>query len=350
MAYTVDVLARLVDARIEGDASYVVSGLADLRSAGPEDIAFLSNPKYLEACRTTRAGVLLLTASHAEMLQGQGPAVKLVVQNPYWAMARISQLLHPKHVFPASVHPQSSVHPTAHVPASCHIGAFAVVEEGARLGEHCCIESTAFVGRNAVLQDGVHLHPGAKILHGCHAGRDVVLQAGAVVGSDGFGYALSNDGSRVKIPQVGTVVLEDGVEIGANTTVDRATLGVTRIGKGTKIDNLVQIAHNVAVGEHCVIVSQTGIAGSTTLGNNVVVGAQGGIVGHIHIANNVMLGARAGVPSSIESPGVYSGSPAIPHKKWLKMSVALPEVPEMRRQLRALQKNTVASSDTPQDT
>ena len=200
------------------------------------------------------------------------------------------------------------------------------------------VEPGCYIGNGVKIGRHCHLHAGTKILDSCLLGDRVIIQAGAVIGSDGFGYAPDSSGVRHKIPQVGIVELEDDVEIGANTTIDRATFGVTKIGRGTKIDNLVQIAHNVTTGENCVIVSQSGIAGSSSIGDRVILGARSGIVGHLKIGDDMVFAGRAGVTAAPEKPGIYSGTPAIPHKEWLKMVVTQPKLPELRRKIIKLEK------------
>jgi UDP-3-O-[3-hydroxymyristoyl] glucosamine N-acyltransferase len=264
-----------------------------------------------------------------------------VCADPYLAMAHIATAFHPAPAHAPGCEPGSLV--AGAVDPSATVCAGAVVEAGASVGARTVVMAGAFVGRDARVGDDCLLHPGARVLTRCLLGARVILHAGAVIGSDGFGYALDKaTGRRHKIPQVGIVEVGDDVEIGANSTVDRATFGSTRIGAGTKIDNLVQIAHNVVLGRDCVVVSQTGIAGSTVVGDRVVIGAQGGIVGHISIASDVMLGARAGVSSSIDTSGVYSGTPVMPHRQWLKVAMAQQAVPELRRRVRELESRLAA--------
>jgi UDP-3-O-[3-hydroxymyristoyl] glucosamine N-acyltransferase len=253
-------------------------------------------------------------------------------------MARIARALHPVPDWPPGIEPGACVHPEAQIAPTATVRLGAVVDAGAVVGPRTVIGPTSYVGAGAKVGADVTLHAGAKVLDRCVIEDRVILQAGVVVGSDGFGYAPGADGTRLKIPQVGIVHVCEDVELGANTTVDRATFGVTRVGPGSKIDNLVQIAHNVVTGKDCVIVSQTGIAGSTTLGDRVVIGAQAGIVGHITITDDVMLGARSGVPNDVKESGVYSGTPILPHRKWLKVAMAQAAVPELRRRVRELEK------------
>jgi UDP-3-O-[3-hydroxymyristoyl] glucosamine N-acyltransferase len=330
---TVGALAAMVGGRVIGDAARQVRAVAELSSAGPDEVSFLTNPKYRTQFETTRAGAVIVPASVVDA----HAAALIVCANPYLAMARATQALHPPPVYPPGVEVGAHVHPTAILDPSASVRVGAVVDAGARVGARSIVGPGAYVGERAELGADVLMHPGAKLLFGCKLGDRVILQAGAIVGGDGFGYAADEAGHRHKIPQVGIVVLEADVEIGANTTIDRAAFGVTRVGAGSKIDNLVQVAHNVVLGRDCVIVSQSGIAGSATLGDRVVVGAQGGIVGHIQITDDVMLGGRAGVASSITKPGVYSGTPVLPHRQWLKVAMAQQHVPELRRRVRELE-------------
>lgn len=330
---TVGSLAALVGGTVFGNAEREIRDVADLASAGPEHVSFLANPKYRDDFLKTRAGAVLVTEAVAD-----APTTIVVCTSPYLALARIATHLHPAPSYPAGVEPGAFVHAEARVDPSATIRVGAVVEAGASVGPRSIVSPGSYLGPQAIVGADCLLYPGVHVLGRCRLGDRVILHAGVVVGSDGFGYAPDPSGRRHKIPQVGVVVLEDEVEVGANTTIDRATFGETRIGRGTKIDNLVQIAHNVVLGDDCVVVSQSGIAGSTRLGNRVVMGAQGGVAGHIHITDDVMLGARAGVVSSIDEPGIYSGLPVVPHRQWLKALVAQQSVPELRHRVRELER------------
>lgn len=329
--HTVGSLAAIVGGRVIGDASRKIVDLADLASAGPEHVSFFANPRYMDALRASRAGAVLLAQPTDDIV-----AVQIVCANPYLAMAQVATALHPAPTFASGIEPGAIVDPSATVHPSATVRTGAVVDRGARVGARSVIYPTAYVGIDAVVGDDCLVYAGVRLLERCTLGARVILHAGVVIGADGFGYAPDATGRRHKIPQVGTVVIEDDVEIGANTTVDRATFGVTRVGARTKIDNLVQIAHNVVLGEDCVVVSQSGIAGSAHVGNRVVMGAQGGMIGHIRVADDVVLGARAGVAHSIETAGTYSGVPAMPHGKWLRVAVTQQLLPEMRREIHKL--------------
>ncbi len=333
----VSALAALVGGTVVGDAGREIDDVADLASAGPTHVSFLANPKYAAQFAETRAGCVLV----AEPQAGARPAL-IVCKNPYLALARIAQHLHPAPAYAAGAEPGAFVHSGAKVDPSATVRVGAVVEAGAEVGPRSVVGAGAYVGPRARIGADCVLHPGVRVLERCVVGDRVILHAGVVLGSDGFGYAPDASGKRHKIPQVGIVVLEDDVEIGANTTIDRATFGQTRIGRGSKLDNLVQIAHNVVLGQDCVIVSQSGIAGSTRLGDRVVMGAQAGSVGHIRIGDDVMLGARAGVAGELPEAGVYSGAPAIAHREWLKSVVASKSLPELRQKVRELEQRLAA--------
>ncbi|HIA01038.1 MAG TPA: UDP-3-O-(3-hydroxymyristoyl)glucosamine N-acyltransferase, partial [Myxococcales bacterium] len=232
-----------------------------------------------------------------------------------------------------SIAPGALVHPTAQVGSGTQVEMGAIVQAGAQVGRDSFIAAGALVGRNASMGQQCCLHPGARLLHHCSIGNRVILHSGSVIGSDGFGYATDAEGNHHKIPQEGTVILEDDVEIGANTCIDRATFGATRIGLGTKIDNLVQIGHNVEIGAHSLIVSQAGIAGSTHLGAHVKVGAQAGIVGHLNINAAVTLTARAGATSDINEAGIYSCMPAIPHSRGRRVLASQKHLPDLHLRL-----------------
>jgi UDP-3-O-[3-hydroxymyristoyl] glucosamine N-acyltransferase len=232
----------------------------------------------------------------------------------------------------------ASVHPSATLGKDVSIGPFAVVEEGAVIGDRAAILAGVYVGKGASVGEDSLVYPRVTLYHGVRVGKRAVLHAGCVIGSDGFGFAPSEKGYR-KIPQIGTVEIDDDVEIGANTTIDRATLGVTRVGKGTKLDNLIQVGHNVVIGKDTVIAAQTGISGSCKVGSRVMIGGQAGLAGHLEVGDGVMLGAKSGVGTSISAKETHawSGIPAMPHKTWLRMAMLLPSLPELFRRVKRLE-------------
>jgi len=329
-------LAALVDGQVIGDNAHCVEGVAGLESATSNQISFMANGKYRGQLEATRAGCVIVS----EPCPDAGFA-QLVCDDPYLALAKIAAYFHPALQPPAGVCSGAQIHPDAQVSPEATVAMGAVVDAGATIGARSLIDATAYVGRGAKIGTDCSMRPGSRVLDGCVIGDRVTLQSGCVVGSDGFGYAPDSHGRRHKIPQVGIVVVEDDVEIGANTTIDRATFGETRVGRGTKIDNLVQIAHNVSLGKHCIIVSQSGVAGSTHVGDRVIMGAQSGVVGHITIPDGTILGARAGVAATIETAEIYSGTPAIPHRNWLKSMTALARLPKLRHRVRNLERRVL---------
>ncbi|MCK5691027.1 UDP-3-O-(3-hydroxymyristoyl)glucosamine N-acyltransferase, partial [Myxococcota bacterium] len=327
---TLAVLAKLVGGEVLGNPEHEITDVADLSRAGAADISFLASSKYLRDFEESAAGAVLVTEAHSHR-----QAQLIICKDPYLALAKIASTLHPPPEFASGIEDGAIVHPDAKIHADASIRAGAVVETGAVIGANVVLYPLSYVGKDAQLGEGTVLHPGAKVLERCILGKNVVLYAGAVVGADGFGYAPDAKGRRQKIPQIGIVELDDDVEIGANSTIDRATFGATKLARGCKIDNLVQIAHNVELGEDCVIAAQGGVAGSTKLGKRVVMGGQGAISGHISIADDTIFGGRSGVSSTIREPGIYSGTPAMPHREWLKYAVTRKHLPEMRASLRA---------------
>jgi UDP-3-O-[3-hydroxymyristoyl] glucosamine N-acyltransferase len=333
-------LAERIGATLRGpDAD--VTGIAPVEEAGPGDVTFLSNPKYTAAARATKAAAMIVK----EPVPGAG-CTFLVSANPYLSFALAVELFHPPAGPAAGISPLASVHPGATVGKDASIGPFAVVEEGGRLGERVVLHAGAYVGKGASIGDDSVLYPRATLYAGVQVGRRAILHAGCVIGSDGFGFAPSPQGYR-KIPQVGIVVIEDDVEIGANTTIDRAALGVTRIGRGTKLDNLVQVGHNVVVGKDTVIAAQTGISGSCRVGDRVMIGGQAGLAGHLEVGDGVMLGAKTGVAGSLKAAEsvAWSGVPAMPHKTWLRMAALLPSLPDLFRRVKRLEQGKPSKGD-----
>jgi UDP-3-O-[3-hydroxymyristoyl] glucosamine N-acyltransferase len=332
-------LAARVGARVEGDGTVAVDGVATLDEAGPSHLSFFANRKYRAALEATRAAAVVVEADE------DVPAGRTVlrVRNAYLAFARISTFFHPPPVARPEVAPEAAVHPGARVHPSAQVMPLATVAAGAEVGARTILHPGVHVGEGARVGEDCLLHPNVVVREGCVVGNRVILQPGCVIGSDGFGFAFDPEGEgkgprHFKVPQSGTVVVEDDVEIGANTCVDRATLGVTRIGRGTKIDNLVQIAHNVQVGPLSIVVAQVGVAGSTRLGTGVVLGGQVGIIGHLDIGDGAKLAAQSGVLCDIPAGETWAGYPARPHREWAKAVATLDHLVEMRRELKALRR------------
>ncbi|MBJ6725961.1 UDP-3-O-(3-hydroxymyristoyl)glucosamine N-acyltransferase [Geomesophilobacter sediminis] len=325
-------IAAYLGGTVVGDGDVTVAGLGTLDDAGEHDLTFLANPKYASKVATTRAAAVILPAG-AET-HGRNA---ILCANPYLAFAKLLTLFAVKRLPPCGIMPGAFVAEGVTIGADVSIYPGASVASGVVLGDRVTLHPGVVLYPGVVVGDDVTLHANVSVREGCRIGNRVIIQNGAVIGSDGFGYAP--DGPQwYKIPQIGIVVVEDDVEIGANSTVDRAALEVTRIGKGTKIDNLVQVAHNCVIGENGMICSQVGISGSTRVGNNVTLGGQVGVAGHIKIGDKVMIGAKSGVPGNIESNQILSGIPVIPHREWLKASGVYAKLPEMRKTMIALEK------------
>jgi UDP-3-O-[3-hydroxymyristoyl] glucosamine N-acyltransferase len=329
---TLKELAEYLGGELLGSGDVRITGVAGLDDAQECHISFLANQKYAAKVATTKAGAVLLPPG-AESFGRNA----VILANPYLGFAKLVTLFY---VRPPQV---KGVMPGAYVGIGGGMGADvtvypgAFVGDGVKLGNRVTLFPGVAVYDGAEIGDDTVLHANVSIRERCRVGSRVIIHNGTVVGSDGFGYAPDGTG-HYKIPQVGVVIIEDDVEIGANTTIDRAALGATIIRRGSKIDNLVQIAHNCIVGEHCIIVSQVGVSGSTKLGDFVTLGGQVGVAGHLEIGSRAMIGAKSGVHGNIPSGQVFSGIPALPHKQWLRTAMALPKVPELRRTVLDLEK------------
>lgn len=338
VAYTPEELAVIVDARrVAGTTDRKVTDIASLAAARPGDLSFLGNAKYRAQVAASEATVLLLPLDYAgEPRAGQ---VFLHVENPSAALARlcarIEQTLWPKPV--PGIHPSAVVAPTAQVDATVHIGPLCVVEDGARIGAGSVLQASVFVGRDAVIGEGCFIMPGCVVATMCSLGQRVRLQPGVIVGADGFGYEFVK-GRHEKVPQIGTVVIGDDVEIGANSTLDRARFSRTVVGEGTKIDNLVQIAHNVTIGKHCILCSQVGISGSTTVEDYVILGGQTGVGGHITLGKGSKAGGQAGISSDLPPGSYVNGTPAIPYMLERRIAVLQQRLPELFKRVERLEK------------
>ena len=340
---SVEELARSIGAELRGGGpghAARITGVAPLETAGPSQIAFYANPRYRKELQATRAAAVIVSDGDA----GQVPAhaACLVCAQPYVAFAKASALFHRELAAASGIQAGALVDASAEVHPSAAIAPGAYVGPGARIGARTVLHAGAHVLDGARVGEDCTLWSGAVVRERCVLGDRVVLQPNAVVGSDGFGFAfdLEGDGNgpkHRKVPQAGIARIEDDVELGACTCVDRATLGETVVGRGTKIDNLVQIGHNVQVGPLCLIVAQVGISGSTEIGQGAILAGQAGIVGHLRIGDGARVGAQAGVAQDVADGETVTGYPALPHREWLRMSVALPRVPELLREVRRLQ-------------
>jgi UDP-3-O-[3-hydroxymyristoyl] glucosamine N-acyltransferase len=331
---TVSELAALVGGEVfSGSGDAVIEGPAALESAGPGEISFFAHPRYAADLRTTRAAAVLVPRDFA----GETPAACVRVDDPSAAFTRITrEFLREPAPPPAGVHPSAVVHSGAQIAPDASIGEQAVVMPGAVIGPRSVVMAGGYIGAGARIGAACLLHPHAVVGHGCLLGDRVILHSGAVVGSDGFGYD-TQDGRHTKIAQSGIVVVEDDVEIGANTTIDRARFGRTVIGEGTKIDNLVMIAHNVVIGKHCIVCAQVGIAGSARIGNHVILAGQAGLVGHIRIGDGAIVGAQTGVSNDIEPGARVVGSPPRPIGDWKRSIIRVDKLAELYDRVKKLE-------------
>ncbi|MCL4874110.1 UDP-3-O-(3-hydroxymyristoyl)glucosamine N-acyltransferase [bacterium] len=326
-------LAALVGGTVRGEGSATITGAAPLGEAGPGDVSFAAGKKH--------AGLISKTRASAVVVRDAGGAPDglnlILVENPEIAFARILGVLRPQTLPAPGVHPGAEVHPGAKLGAGVSVQAFAVVEDGASVGDRTVLFPGAYVGRGAEIGPDCVIYPGVAIREGCRIGARVIIHCNSVIGSDGFGYARDR-AKYIKMPQAGIVRIGDDVEIGACVTIDRATMGETVVGRGTKIDNLVQIAHNVKVGEDTVLVAQAAIAGSARVGSRVQVGGQSGVNGHISIGDDVGIGARSGVAQDVPPRSIYTGYPAIPHADWLRAQNVYSKLPELKKKIAELEK------------
>ena len=334
MGYRLAELAELVAGRVEGDPERPVAAIRTLEAAGPADLSFLKDPRYRAQAAASQAGALLVGPALAAALPGRD---LLVVEDPDYALAQLLAALHPAGLREPGVHPTALLETGCAVDASAHVGPYAVISAGSRIGPGAAVHAFVAVGRDCTVGAGAVLHPHAVLYDGTEVGAGCVVHAGVVLGADGFGYA-THGGVHHKVPQTGRVVLEEEVEVGANSAIDRATLGETRIGAGTKIDNLVQVGHNVQVGRHCILCGQAGIAGSARLGDFVVLAGQAGVAGHIELGDGAQVAAKSAALSSVEPRTAVAGIPAVEMRRWRRQTVLLSRLEAMGRRLRRLEK------------
>lgn len=331
LQFTAQEIAHILGGVVEGDASVLVSDFGKIEEATSGQLTFLSNLKYEAHLYTTGASVVLVSTDFAPKAEVRATLIR--VPDPYAALAQLLQMVESKIRYtPKGVDPRAVVMEGAMVGADCYIGAGAVIEAGAQLGEGCQVYPNAYVGRGVQIGAGTIVYPNVTIYHGVQIGARCIIHAGAVVGADGFGFAPQLDGYH-KIPQLGRVLIEDDVEIGANTCVDRAVMGSTTIRRGAKLDNLIQIAHNCEVGSHTVLAAQVGMAGSSSIGSWSQAGGQVGVAGHLKIGDRVQLGGQTGVLGNIESDRVVLGSPAMDARTAMRSYAILSKLPDMYRQL-----------------
>lgn len=329
-------IAEVLKGEVIGDINVEVNSFAKIEEAHPQSLTFLSNPKYEHYIYTTQAGIVLVNQDFSPSKSIRSTLIK--VEDAYTALATLLHLVNNLKEKKSGIENPSFIHSTASYGKNIYIGAFAYIDEQALIADNVSIYPHVFIGKGVEIGEGTTIYPGVKIYEGCKIGKNCIIHAGAVIGSDGFGFAPQKDGSYAKIPQLGIVEIADNVEIGANTTIDRAVMGATIIERGVKLDNLIQIAHNVKVGENTAMAAQTGISGSTKVGKQCVIGGQVGLGGHIHIGDNTKIGAQAGIISNIKDNQNIIGSPAIEVKNFFRSSAVFAKLPDIYRQINQLQK------------
>lgn len=336
MEFTAKQIADFLQGEVEGNPDVKVNNFAKIEEGKPGTLAFLSNPKYTHYIYDTKADIVLVNADFKAEKEIKATLIR--VANSYEALAKLLELVEKSKPSKVGIEPMSYVAPSAKMGKEVYVAGFAYVGENVVVGDNSKVFPHVFIGENVVIGNNVTLYSGVKIYAGCKIGDNSIIHAGAVIGSDGFGFAPQADGSYHKIPQMGNVVIEKNVEIGANTVIDRAVMDSTIIKEGVKLDNLIQIAHNVEIGKHTVIASQSGVSGSTKIGKNCVFGGQVGLAGHLKVGNNVKLGAQSGIMKNLKENSELIGSPAIPIRDWYKSSVIFGKLPEMYREIAQLKK------------
>ncbi|HPA78381.1 MAG TPA: UDP-3-O-(3-hydroxymyristoyl)glucosamine N-acyltransferase [Kiritimatiellia bacterium] len=335
MKRTVREIASAVGGEISGDPDIEIRGLAGLKDAGPGDITFIANPRYAGMVAETNASAVLVPRTWTE----PAAAALIRVDDPDKAFTLTAEFFAPPPVAPPpGIHPTAVVAPDAVIGAGASIGPHCIVEPGARIGARAVIFGGCYIGHDVKIGDDLRMYPHVSVRERCVIGHRAIIHNGVVIGSDGFGYNVDRNGVRTKIPQTGIVTIGDDVEIGANTAIDRARFGVTRIGSGVKIDNLVQVAHNVEIGDHAVVVAQVGISGSSSVGRHAVLAGQVGVVGHVHIGDGAIVGGKSVVTKDIPPRTFVSGNPAGPHKEEQRLQALTRKLPEMKQKIADIEK------------
>lgn len=331
MEFTAAQIASFINGTIEGNPNALINGFGKIEEAKANELTFFANPKYEPYVYLTKAGVIILNASY--QLQQPVAATLIRVEDAYKAFATLLSLYdsivnNTAHL--TGIETPSFVHETAQIGENVYIGAFAYVGEGAIIGDHAKIYPHAYIGKKVVIGEHSIINPHVNIYHNCKIGKQCIIHAGTIIGADGFGFAPQADGSYQKVPQLGNVIIEDFVEIGSNTTIDRATMGSTIIETGVKLDNLIQIAHNAVIGKNTVIAAQAGISGSTRIGEQCIIGGQAGVVGHIQLANGTKVNAQSGMTKTVkEANKSFTGSPAGDFKATLRQQALVKQLPDL---------------------
>jgi len=324
-------IAAALEVRLEnGSPETEITGLNGIEQAGPGELTFVSNPKYSAAARTTRASAVIVGEDFPAI-----PAAMLRAKDPYLMFARALELFHPPLRYAAGVHATAVVHASARIGAHAHIGPYVVIGEEVEIGTNAVLLAHVVIYRGAKIGDNFFAHAHSVVRENCRLGNNVLLQNGVVIGADGFGFAKTAEGRWHKIPQPAPVVIEDDVEVQANSCIDRASVGETRIARGVKIDNLAQVGHGSSIGENTLLCAQVGLAGSTEIGKNAILAGQVGVAGHCHVGDGVIITAQSGTHGDIPAGSMVSGTPAFDHKLWLRCMAVFPKLPELAKLLRS---------------
>lgn len=329
-------IAKRLGAHLEGDGDVEINGVAGIEEAGPGQITFVANPRYATAAHRTRASALVVTPDFPRL-----ETATLRDKNPYLIFAHVIELFYKEPKYAAGVHSTAVIHPSAQLGRNAAIGAYVVIDADVTIGDNCTLLPHVVIYRGVKVGNNFLAHAHAVVREHCRLGDNVTLQNGAVVGADGYGFAKDGQGEWHKISQSGPAIIEDDVEIQANACVDRASVGETRIGRGSKIDNLVQVGHGSKVGERTLLCAQVGLAGSTHVGKDVILAGQVGVAGHCHVGDGVIATAQTGIPNDVEPGKIVSGYPAIDNKQWLRSVAVFAKLPELARSVRSLAKKTV---------
>ena len=330
MSMKLSAIASALHARLEnGSPDTEITGLNGIEHAGAGELTFVSNPKYNALARTTKASAVIVSEDFPAI-----PTAMLRAKDPYVSFAKALELFQAPKRYAAGIHSTAVIHASARIGANAHIGPYVVIDEDVAIGANAVLLAHVVIYRGAKIGDNFFAHAHAVVRENCRIGSNVLLQNGVVIGSDGFGFAKTAEGRWHKIPQPAPVVIEDDVEVQANSCIDRASVGETRIGRGVKVDNLVQVGHGSRVGEDALLCAQVGLAGSTEIGKRVILTGQVGVVGHCTVGDNAIVTPQSGVAADIPAGALVSGSPAVDHKAWLKYSAILPRLPEIARAVR----------------
>ena len=338
MEFSAEQIAGILEGEVQGNEQIKVSGLSKIEEGQPNTLTFLANAKYESHIYTTNASIAIVAKTFVPSKPLPSTLTLIKVENPYSCFAKLLEVYDQMHQKTAKIEKNAFISESAKVGKEVYIGANAYIGENAVIGDNVKIYPNTFIGDNVKVGDNTTIHPNVSVYHDCVIGKSCLIHAGAVIGSDGFGFAPNEKGEFQKVPQIGNVILEDHVDVGANSTIDRATLGSTILRRGVKIDNLVQIAHNVEIGTNSAMAAQAGVAGSTKIGQNVLVGGQVGISGHIKIADRTQIVAQSGIPGSVKKPDtVLMGSPGIPLDDFKKSYVGFRRLPSILKRLQEIE-------------